>query len=100
MAIQADPWDNKRRAYDWLLAKLPESAAKLRTKPLLFVHGDSHTLHVDQPFTDATGHLIPNLFRLETYGSPMVGWVEVTVDPSDPHFFSFEPRLKAVVVPK
>jgi len=100
VAIQADPWDNKRRAYGWLLAKLAGSAARLRTKPLLFIHGDSHTLHMDQPFTDATGHVIPNLFRLETYGSPMVGWVEVTVDPSDPHFFSFEPRLEAVVAPK
>ena len=100
VAIQADPWDNRRRAYDWLLAKLRESAAKLRAKPLLLVHGDTHTLHVDQPFRDATGHVIPNLLRLETYGSPMVGWVEVTVDPSDPHLFGFEPRLKAVVVRK
>lgn len=100
VAIQADPWNNKRGAYDWLLRKLPETARELRGKPLLFVHGDSHTLRMDQPFADATGHAIPNLFRLETYGSPMVGWVEVTVDPSDPHFFSFEPRLKAIVMPR
>ena len=100
VAIQADPWNNKRHAYDWLLAKLPEIAAQLRGKPLLLVHGDTHTLTMDQPFRDATGHVIPNLFRLESYGSPMVGWVEVTVDPSDPHLFSFEPRLKAVVVPQ
>lgn len=100
VAIQADPWNNKRHAYDWLLAKLPESARKLRNKPLLFIHGDTHTLLMDQPFRDATGHRIANLFRLESYGSPMVGWVEVTVNPADPHLFSFDPKLKAVVLPK
>ena len=100
VAIQADPWNNKRGAYDWLLAKLPQSARKLRNKPLLFIHGDTHTLHMDQPFRDATGHSISNLFRLESYGSPMVGWVEVTVDPANPNLFSFDPHLNALVVPK
>jgi hypothetical protein len=28
-----------------------------------------------------------------------VGWVEVTVDPSDPRLFRFEPRLPAIVPP-
>ncbi|HZZ92721.1 MAG TPA: hypothetical protein VFE23_09165 [Usitatibacter sp.] len=97
VAIQADPWDNRRHAYDWLLAKLPESAARLR-KPLLFVHGDTHALRMDQPFT-RDGHAVANLTRLETYGSPFVGWIKVTVDPADPHLFGFEPKLKAFVLP-
>jgi hypothetical protein len=37
--------------------------------------------------------------RLETYGSPFVGWVKVTVDPARPDLFSFEPRLRAIVPP-
>jgi hypothetical protein len=100
VAMQADPWDNKRHAYDWLLKALPQGAARLHGKTLLFVHGDTHTLHIDHPFHDALGHAIPNLLRLETYGSPIVGWVQVTVDPSDPHLFSFEPKLKAIVIGK
>ena len=99
VAVQADPWMNRRHGYDWLLAALPESARRLHPKPLLFIHGDTHTLHMDQPFRDATGHTVPNLFRLESYGSPFVGWVEVSVDPSRPDLFGFEPRLKAIVPP-
>jgi hypothetical protein len=100
VAIQADPWNNKRHAFDWLLKALPEAAARLYGKTLLFVHGDSHTLRMDQPFEDGLGHAIPNLVRLETWGSPFVGWIRVTVDASDPHLFSFAPRLKAVVLPQ
>jgi hypothetical protein len=100
VAIQADPWDNKRHAFDWLLTQLPESAARLHGKTLLFVHGDTHLLRMDQPFKDSMGYPVPNLMRLETWGSPFVGWIQVTVDPDDPHLFSFEPRLKAVVLPR
>jgi len=99
VAIQADPWDNKRHAFDWLLKALPESAQRLRGRTLLFVHGDTHLLRMDQPFKDSLGYPIPNLLRLETWGSPFVGWIQVTVDPSDPHLFSYEPKLKAVVPP-
>ena len=100
VAIQADPWDNKRHAFDWLLKALPESAARLRGRTLLFVHGDSHLLRMDQPFKDSMGYAIPNLVRLETWGSPFVGWIRVNVDPADPNLFSYEPRLKALVLPK
>jgi hypothetical protein len=82
-----------------MLARLPQSARRLGAKPLLLVHGDTHTLIIDRPLRDATDHEIPNLQRLETYGSPFVGWVEVTVDPAGPRLFTFEPRLEAVVLP-
>jgi hypothetical protein len=97
VAIQADPWDSRRHAYDWLLEKLPECAVRLG-KPLLFVHGDTHTLRMDQPFM-RDDHTVANLTRLETYGSPFVGWIKVTVDPADPRLFSFEPKLRAFVLP-
>jgi len=50
----------------------------------------------DTPFVDARG-AVSNPTRLETYGSPFVGWVKVTVDVSRPDVFSFEPRLEAYV---
>jgi len=74
------------------------AAARIR-KPLLFVHGDTHMYRVDTPFVDDAGVAIPGITRLETYGSPFVGWVRVTVDPSKPELFSFEPKLHKFVPP-
>jgi hypothetical protein len=97
VAIQADPWDTKKPVFKEFLAQLEETARHLR-KPVLFVHGDTHTYRADTPFADAGGAIF-NLMRLETYGSPFVGWVKVTVDPERPEVFSFEPKLEAMVPP-
>ena len=97
VAIQANPWDTKKPVFKEFLAQLTEAARRLH-KPLLFVHGDTHMYRVDAPFSDAGG-TIPNLTRLETYGSPFVGWVKVTVDPGRPEVFTFEPRTEAFVPP-
>ena len=98
VAIQADPWDTKKPVFKAFLAQLAESARKLK-KPVLFVHGDTHIYRVDTPFTDAAGPIV-NLTRLETYGSPFVGWVKVTVDAERPEVFTFEPRAEAFVPPR
>ena len=97
VAIQANPWDTKKPVYKDFLAQW-ERAARRLGKPLLFVHGDTHTYRVDTPFMDASGP-IANLTRLETYGSPFVGWVRVTVDPERPEVFTFEPKTEAFVPP-
>lgn len=94
--IQANPWFTRKPVYEDFLAQLQAAAQRLR-KPVLFVHGDTHTYRVDMPFRDATGQPLANLVRLETYGSPFVGWVKVRVDPADPDVFRFEPKLQAVV---
>jgi hypothetical protein len=93
MFLQADPWAaSPDRVFDALLAQVSAGARRL-AKPVLFVHGDSHTYTVDRPFRDERGQSVENAVRLETYGSPNVGWVRVTVDPGDPALFSFEPIL-------
>jgi hypothetical protein len=97
VAIQADPWDTKKPVFKAFLAQLEQSARRLG-KPVLFVHGDTHIYRVDTPFVDAAGP-IANLVRLETYGSPFVGWVKVTVDADRPEVFTFEPRTEAFVPP-
>jgi hypothetical protein len=96
--VQANPWFIIRRegVFDGFLAALRAAAARLR-KPLLLVHGDTHMYRADRPFVDGLGEPLPFLSRLETYGSPFVGWVRVTVDPSNPDLFSFEPSLFAIV---
>ena len=91
IAIQANVWDSKKPVYDALRAHIESTYTRLR-KPVLFIHGDTHMYRVDYPF--AVG-----VRRLETYGSPFVGWVRVTVDPSKPEIFTFEPKLYKFVPP-
>lgn len=91
IAAHADPRFQRRgsenEAYGELLDRLERHA---RTFPgrILFVHGDSHEYRVDQPLPGRD-----NFTRLETYGSPDIGWVRVVVDTLDGVFVEFEPRL-------
>jgi hypothetical protein len=92
--VQANP-DFEGRArrsngYEALRKTLTVHAQWL-SKPILFVHGDSHSFRVDQPLIDpATGRPFPHFTRLEVDGSPRVGWVRVNVDPARPGLFSFQ----------
>lgn len=89
--IHANPWvRSKDGAYDGFLAQLTAGAAK-HPRPVLLVHGDTHTYRVDKPLLDASGMRVENLTRLETFGSPFVNWVRVTLDPSDPLRFRIAP---------
>jgi hypothetical protein len=86
--IQANPWEKSRTgAYDRFLAQLSSGAVKLG-KPVLFVHGDTHVYRFDRPFSDSGGNPVAKLARLESFGSPLVGWVRVTANPNDPMLFS------------
>lgn len=97
--LQANPWSSKRGAHGALLRQIEDAAPRLR-RPVLLVHGDTHNQRVDTPFQDVLGNPLPWLVRLETFGSPFLGWVKVTVDPDDPNVFRFEPRLHAIVPPQ
>lgn len=94
--IQANPWTTRKPVYKGFLAQLQGAARRLR-KTVLLVHGDTHTYRFDAPFLDSMGQPIPNLKRLEVYGSPVVGWVKVTVDAAFPELFVVEPRAEAIV---
>jgi len=65
------------------------SALKSRTikfkKPVVIVHGDTHTHRVDKPWSD-----VPNFTRVETFAeSGSRKWVKATVDPASAGVFSF-----------
>jgi hypothetical protein len=63
-------------------------------KPILVVHGDGHRYTVDRPFRDpGNGAGVERLQRLETFGSPDIGWVDVVVDTARPERFRFEPNV-------
>ncbi len=76
-----------RRAFASLLEALEQETKAFR-KPVLLVHGDSHRFTLDHPWSKQG---VPNFTRLETFGSPTVGWVRVRVDPDSAVVFAFEP---------
>lgn len=55
---------------------------------VLLVHGDTHFFKVDKPLYSPTKPP-PNLTRLQTFGSPSIHWVRVTVDPANTTFSIF-----------
>jgi hypothetical protein len=59
---------------------------------VLFVHGDTHFFKVDKPLYSPT-HLLPNLTRLQTFGSPSLHWVKVTVDTNREALFDIQPVI-------
>ena len=88
LIIQANPWLSMHGQHDSFVTRLQQSARRL-ARPFLFVHGDTHTYRVDWP--------LEGLTRLETYGSPFIGWVKVGVDPSAAVPFTFDGHLVAIV---
>jgi hypothetical protein len=50
-------------------------------KPVLLIHGDTHHFRVDRPLRGPMNMRVANLLRVETFGSPSVNWIRVTVDP-------------------
>lgn len=57
-------------------------------KPVVLVHGDTHRFRVDQPLHDsATLKRVEQFTRIESYGSPYVDWIKVTIDPDNPKLF-------------
>jgi len=56
--------------------------AEAAPHPVLLVHGDAHRYTFDQPFDNAGGQLIDNLWRLQVFGEPRVHAVRVRVQPA------------------
>ena len=59
---------------------------------VLLVHGDTHFFKVDKPLYSPT-RILPNLTRLQTFGSPNMHWVKVNVDPKRPGLFDVEAMM-------
>ncbi|MHB8747381.1 MAG: hypothetical protein ACYC7I_12805 [Gammaproteobacteria bacterium] len=61
---------------------------------VVLVHGDTHFFKIDKPLFNQA-NMLKNFTRVETFGSPNVHWVKVTVDRNSMNVFHFEP----VIVP-
>lgn len=79
------PADDYRNSFEPFISTLEDDARRF-AKPVLVVHGDWHEYTVDHPSKKA-----PNLTRMIVPGSPLVGWVRVTVQPGG-NAFRFEER--------
>jgi len=59
---------------------------------VLLIHGDTHYFKLDKPLYSPSKTL-PNFSRLETFGSPLIHWVRVSVDTSSPEVFTVHPVM-------
>ncbi len=60
---------------------------------VVLVHGDTHNFRIDQPLLDPrTREPLKNFTRVETFGSPIIGWIKANADASTPQVFRFEAR--------
>lgn len=59
---------------------------------VLLVHGDTHFFKMDKPL-HGPGNMLTNLTRLQTFGSPSLHWVKVTVDPASANVFQVQPVI-------
>jgi hypothetical protein len=85
--------DPRFDGYTDLLNALVEETEAFAGQVVL-VHGDTHFFKLDKPLLGQRD-LLPNLTRLETFGSPNVDWVKVTADPKSRNYFTFEPMVVA-----
>jgi hypothetical protein len=77
--------------YRYFMGKLAELTQGFKGE-VLFVHGDTHYFKLDKPLVDPT-HFLPNFTRLQTFGSPSLHWVKVTVNSDDTNVFQVEPVI-------
>lgn len=63
-------------------------------RPVALLHGDTHLFRIDRPlYSKKTKRVFENFTRVETFGSPDMHWVRVTVDPADPGLFRFNAEI-------
>lgn len=100
MAIHADLWKDADDLDKWPKDSIHEpwidafvDAADDFARPVLLIHGDSHTFRIDHPFIDESDDDTPPITRLEVYGDEQVKAVRITVDPGDPAVFGFMPLI-------
>ncbi|MDD5227421.1 MAG: hypothetical protein PHD53_01340 [Methylococcales bacterium] len=77
--------------YNNFLTALIDETRKFNGQVLL-VHGDSHTYTVDNPLENLDNP-ISNFTRLETFGSPYLNWVNVSVNTETKNVFTIQPVI-------
>jgi hypothetical protein len=96
--LQQAPADRNPDGFREFLLALREEVIAFR-RPVAYVHGDSHYLRIDKPFTDSRGRRLENFTRVETVGNQAehgnndVHWLRVLVDPASREVFAWQPMV-------
>lgn len=89
--IHANPvFENNTPPYSDFLNTMRDFLEKY-SKPVVCIHGDTHTYRIDQPLRDRRGKAYSHFTRMEVFGSPAVAGVVVRVKPNSKRVFAFEP---------
>jgi hypothetical protein len=93
LVIQANPFEEDLAQPSGFTAfkEALERETSAFGKPVVLVHGDSHTFRIDKPVISERRPM--NFTRVETFGSPDVHWVRVSVNTRDPEVFTFQPEI-------
>jgi hypothetical protein len=95
IAMQGDPGLHYHRniplSFMPFIARMEEQTRSFAGQVVL-IHGDSHLQRFDQPLKDESGTPAPNFWRIESFGSPDIGWVRVVVDSVAGTIVAAEPR--------
>jgi len=87
------PRERRTTGFDEFLGALEDETLAFG-KPVVYLHGDTHTYRVDKPLVGSNDRrMIENFTRVETFGWPDTHWVRITADPADPNVFSFRQQI-------
>jgi hypothetical protein len=91
LLIHANPqWDARwwePTGFDQFRTRLAAFAGRF-DRPIIVVHGDSHTFRIDKPLRGS-----PNITRVEVFGPPQRGAVIIDIDAEAPELLRFTPLL-------
>jgi hypothetical protein len=95
LALHADMGIGKRMmpgsAYVGFLTALRTHVERFPGEVIL-LHGDSHKQRMDHPLTNERGEVLRRFTRIETFGSPEVGWVRIVMDTTTGALLQVYPR--------
>lgn len=87
------PKERQHTGFDSFIEVLRERVLEFE-KPVVYVHGDTHTFRIDKPLLGMTsGRMIENFTRVETFGFPDTHWIRGTIDPDDPNVIRFRQEI-------
>jgi hypothetical protein len=87
------PETRRATGFDDFLSALEDETLAFG-KPVVYVHGDTHTFRLDKPLVGSfSQRMIENFTRLETIGYKDTHWIRAIVDPEDPNVFSFRQEI-------
>ncbi len=95
--------EDGRSGFNRFINTLRERALQFK-KPVVLVHGDFHVFLIDKPMfgaplgsfrvtADGLPAMLGTMSRIQTFGSPDVHWLKITVNPRSRNVFTFQERI-------